>query len=439
MEEIRKRAVGGLLAVPRVPVGVGGLLVGVREKEKGRESIRILDSIEIPCSHSGGPSFSLTPEEKNECQNMMIEAGEADGTGKVTVVGWYCSKTRGDGNLTGEDLNFHREFFPEPWHLVLIVRPTALDDMPATVYRRNPDGQLAKAIDCVVYAWRPKPPAPEESPTEPEAPQPPAAQPGAEVKPIEPWKIEPQRVEPAPVPVPAHEPPRLTETTLAGLVGALSDNKPKPAPAARPSVSPLFNPSPLEAYKPGSGPNRILIGAAGALLVLLLALAAFFTRDSWLPRPPLTMTSTVEDGTMMVRWNAEALRGIDHASLNVSDEGKLQTIDMDRFQINSGFYNFTPKGKRVTVKLDAGTISGITSWFAPSPDQKPAADGAQAAQRNPPSLAPATQPSAGSTDIPGPAVVTKKPPVVIAVPQAAIPAVPRGTLPQADGTGKPKP
>ena len=56
MERIRKRARDGLMAAPRVGMGVGGLLLGVREGAR----IQLLDCIEIPCSHSAGPSFNFS-------------------------------------------------------------------------------------------------------------------------------------------------------------------------------------------------------------------------------------------------------------------------------------------------------------------------------------------------------------------------------------------
>ena len=79
MEQIRKRARDGLMAAPRIGMGVGGLLVGV--SEKGR--IRLLDSVEIPCSHSAGPSFNLTGDEKRESREMVAEAGALSVSGKV--------------------------------------------------------------------------------------------------------------------------------------------------------------------------------------------------------------------------------------------------------------------------------------------------------------------------------------------------------------------
>jgi len=60
MEKIRLQARDGLMALPRVGMGVGGLLLGTRQDGV----VRLVDAIEIPCSHTLGPAFNLTDEEK---------------------------------------------------------------------------------------------------------------------------------------------------------------------------------------------------------------------------------------------------------------------------------------------------------------------------------------------------------------------------------------
>src|SRR4051794_29966826 len=83
LEQIRRLAVDGLLQLPRVGIGVGGLLLGSREK--GR--ITILGSVPVPCSYAEGPSFRLTPAEIEHALEMVRA------NGPMKVVGWYCSKT----------------------------------------------------------------------------------------------------------------------------------------------------------------------------------------------------------------------------------------------------------------------------------------------------------------------------------------------------------
>src|SRR6185312_11866579 len=92
-------AMDGLLAMPRIGLGVGGLLLGRR----GEGRIEILRSVEIPCSHALGPSFMLTPAE----MKALIVLPESEDDGPSHVVGWYCSRTQGNRELTEHD---HRVF-----------------------------------------------------------------------------------------------------------------------------------------------------------------------------------------------------------------------------------------------------------------------------------------------------------------------------------------
>jgi hypothetical protein len=149
METIRKRAWDGLMVSPRFGIGVGGLLLGVRER--GR--IRLLDSIDIPCSHSMGPSFHLTADEKRETLDLIAAAGAPDVSGKVEVIGWYCSKTRGCATLTEADLSLHAELFPGSWQIALVVRPSVVDPMRAAFFFRDEDGGLVKGAECEVGVW----------------------------------------------------------------------------------------------------------------------------------------------------------------------------------------------------------------------------------------------------------------------------------------------
>src|SRR5580658_8709402 len=146
MEQIRKRARDGLMAAPRIGMGVGGLLLGVRENTR----IQLLDSIDIPCSHSAGPSFNLTPDEKRQSLEMVAEAGALSVSGKVGVIGWYCSKARGDAVLNDSDLSFHAELFPGAGPVALVLRPRVLESMRAAFFFRDETGAVVKAVECDV-------------------------------------------------------------------------------------------------------------------------------------------------------------------------------------------------------------------------------------------------------------------------------------------------
>jgi hypothetical protein len=108
-------AIDGLLAMPRIGLGIGGLLLGRREEGH----IEVLRSVEIPCSHALGPSFVLTPAEVR----AIVPLPESDDDGPAQVVGWYCSKTRGNLELTEHDHRLFDSFCSEPWQALLLIHP----------------------------------------------------------------------------------------------------------------------------------------------------------------------------------------------------------------------------------------------------------------------------------------------------------------------------
>jgi hypothetical protein len=403
MEQIRKRARDGLMAAPRIGMGVGGLLVGV--SEKGR--IRLLDSVDIPCSHSAGPSFNLTRDEKRESREMVAEAGALSVSGKVGVVGWYCSKTRGDAVLNESDLSFYAELFPGRGQIALVLRPSLFESMRAAFFFRDEHGAVVKGLECEVDEWRPLAntglaavePEPEVEVAE-------ARPPEESLKPVElPKPVEPTKPAESPKVVEIRTPVASVvetpvETRLADIIDLTGEAPGRPAaPPVRRKE--LFG-VPEFAVSPPPQRSKIRLVLAAAAVLLAAGAAAYFTQDSWLPKPPLTLTSTESNGSLLIHWNPEALRGIDHAQMFVNDGGQPtpSVIPLDRLQMNSGLLSYTPKSKRVTAKLDAGDITGITAWFAPEP--APAADPAS-------STAPAAAP--GSTgDAPPSTVQTPAPP-----------------------------
>jgi len=318
MEQIRERAEEGSRALPRFGIGVGGLLLGDRQNGK----TRVLDSVGIPCSHANGPSFNLTDEEKQNARGLA--AGS-----KNRLIGWYCSKTRGEAVLNDFDTKCFNDLLPGPDKLALIVRPSLAGPMRFVFYIREANGAVAKALECEVAPWKSE----EDQPLDAVVPSGPAKlpEPAAAEVPLEP-------------PAEPPESPRATSSTFPGLLGAYGLEPPQPRRRANKLIWVLAAAS--------------LSAAGGAL---------FVTKDSWMPRPPLTLSSSASDGSITIRWNNEALRGVDHATLYVNDGGHLETLPLDRLRLNSGFLIYTPKSQRITAKMDAGGVTAITAWFAPAP------------------------------------------------------------------------
>ena len=361
MEKIRLQARDGLMALPRVGMGVGGLLLGTRQDGV----VRLVDAIEIPCSHTLGPSFNLTDEEKGMLRELIAGAGEPG------VVGWYCSKTRGAAAPGDAEMAIYGEFFAKPEQISLMLRPSAGEPMKAALFFRDEKGDVVKGVECDVDEWRPaeveiEPAAEEQTIVEREAIEPVAEIPAA------PEKKEPVVAAPVVSRVVSHvDVEKISTPATAEPVPSLRNVPPvlpaKALPVKALPVYPMAGPDMF--VFPGNAPrrNRRFAWILGAVVIVAAGAAAFLTQDYWIPRPPLTLSSAESNGNLVIRWNVEALRGIDRASMFVNDGGNLQSLPLDRFQMNQGVFIYSPKSKRVTAKLSAGETSAIAVWLAPAP------------------------------------------------------------------------
>jgi hypothetical protein len=381
MEEIRQRARAGLMAAPRVGMAVGGLLLGVKEQSL----VRLLDSVELPCSHSRGPSFALTPEEEQESRDMVAEANALSTTSRVGVVGCYVSKTRGEAVLSDSDRSFFAELFPGAGQIALVLCPDVFKSMRAVFHFRDGMGAVVRGIECEVDEWR--------------VPGSPAAEPGAATVAERAGNVAPAAAEspkvieirqpvlkPAESAVPAAAAPAVEEsgeTRLDDIIG-LSEGQTDGMPAAQ-TRSPFFG-EPDYLLPPPQPKSKLPLILGAVALLLVLAAVAFFTQDSWLPKPPLALSFSDDNGSLLIRWNPDALRGISRGSMYVNDGGQAMpsVIPLDRLELTAGLISYKPKSKHVTAKLDAGSVSAFNTWSAPEPPQ-PQATGTkpQATDTNP--------------------------------------------------------
>jgi hypothetical protein len=298
--EIRRAALDGFLALPRVGIGVGGLLLGRRENSR----TVILDSVPIECSHADGPAFTLTLEETAGALELAAAAAP------LLVVGWYCSKTRGTVALSERDLILYEQLCPEAWQVALLVRPRTVEPSRAALCFRVAEGLVVRGVDRVL---QPCDPDPAEEPVLPEE-------------------------------------PGLPEEPIA------------PAPPAE------IQPPPFAAFAPPPRPSplRRVAWVLAAAALVTAAGAGFVTRNDWMPRPPLRLTASDSGGQLTIRWNADSLPGIDHASLLLDDGGQPQSIQLDGAQLRSGRYQFERKSSHVTATLKAGAAQALTTFPATS-------------------------------------------------------------------------
>lgn len=113
-QALRAEAVAGLKALPKRGAEVGGILT----RRAGAGATSMIDGFElIPCEHLYGPSYRLSPLDK---ENFRARCGELQAGDAVRVAGLFRSSTRETFQVTAEDVAFVRELLSDTAVIVLI-------------------------------------------------------------------------------------------------------------------------------------------------------------------------------------------------------------------------------------------------------------------------------------------------------------------------------
>ena len=138
MEEIAGEVVDGFKKVPHGGIEAGGVLFG----EGDKHLVRILAARPIPCEHATGPSFVLSEKDQQELAALLEGAATDPELKGLAPVGWYQARTRSDLRLEPAAAALHERFFPEPWQILLQLKPSAERIIQAGIFARRPDGTL---------------------------------------------------------------------------------------------------------------------------------------------------------------------------------------------------------------------------------------------------------------------------------------------------------
>jgi hypothetical protein len=352
-------AAEGLMAMPRIGLGVGGLLLGSRDGAR----IDVVKSIEIPCSHAMGPAFVLTPPE-TEAATRPESASDREG---LDVVGWYCSKPADPRNsspiaLSGNDKALFSSLCPEHWQVALLIRPSMGQTTKAAfaIRQRSESGNTFRIGELLDLAWQElavfqEPdaiePEPVPTPLPPPPPQPPPLQP------TRPTGTGPSKVM-RPQPVPALGAPAMPDLPAAPLfVDKLpaSDKLPEkllqpiPLPVER---LPISAPGATFGERPWSLPLLITVA-----LLLVVVVAGFLTRGSWTPSPAPELIGMADRmGRIHLVWDGDAFD--DGATLTINDgAGRHHTIQLSPTQARAGGFQYDSTPGVVTATLQSGSVS----------------------------------------------------------------------------------
>ncbi|MBI4362903.1 MAG: Mov34/MPN/PAD-1 family protein [Euryarchaeota archaeon] len=96
----------------------GGVLAGEARVHQGRIHVRLVEA--LPAKHTVGEAARVifTEDTWREASREMETRHPT-----LRIVGWYHSHPRYGIFLSERDQFLHRHFFPEAWHLALVVDP----------------------------------------------------------------------------------------------------------------------------------------------------------------------------------------------------------------------------------------------------------------------------------------------------------------------------
>ena len=258
---------------------------------------------------SSGGAFTYAAsleEDERALADVMSAAHTSDELAGLELMGWFRAHPRSGLDLSRRDLEISSALFPEPWHVVLVVRPGNSAPMRARFFLHDTNG---------------------------------------------PWKAGCSFRES--VLPPAAEPLFISESPGAELASVLEQ-----APLAEPEAGPPATPSEdvARAEKAMLAPatqqprKHMAVAWPVALVVFagLVGLLYWWTRPSHIG---LRVSDTA--GQLRITWDGTSrlVRNDRAAHLEITDGGEKLWLELAREQLRSGNVAYTRRSSNVTVRM----------------------------------------------------------------------------------------
>ncbi|MCS7043692.1 MAG: hypothetical protein NZR01_12975 [Bryobacteraceae bacterium] len=341
VDRLAAEALRGLSALPRRGMEVGGLLLGRVEQADGEALVVIEDAVGFPCEHLYGPNFQLSPRDRETFAEMV--ASWAPGPGRpVHLVGFYRSHTRGDLELTPEDIELLDTWLPHPHGVFLLLRPHATRPAEAAFFFRE-DGAFRAGPPAVRFPFR--------------------------------------RRE-----LGGGAPPRRQASGGSGQ----EENRPGPGAPAAPLETRTHSPAPQAAPSRAAGGWLLVLALLAFLLVgvvIGVQVAGLIHQPSRAPEsgdPFALGLSAVQVGSEIhLRWNpqAPALSACKSASLVIRDGPTTRMIDLRREDVARGALVYRHSSHNVSFRMEAilspgNSVAESIELRLMPPEGSPGAEGA---------------------------------------------------------------
>lgn len=385
LDDIRLAVMDAFFSLPRGGAEIGGILLGTHHGDL----VSITGYEQLDCEHALGPSFLLSPRDQLRLSDLSARAAR-NPPGRQ-LLGWYHSHTRSEIFLSETDIDIHKRFFWEPWHIALVLKPHTFEPMRAGFFFRESDGSIRGDASYRIFELETLPmlPAPAAENAAPPAFRsfqqnssfhaPVVEEPPVELPPPVPSAVPEQPVERKRVPITQEIPEEIVEAAVENL-----------SPHPQPDVPQFLQLKHERSWRAARAMAYLGIGLA-------LGGVGFQTRDTWLPRmvakvrpslpkdPNANLSLSLLDngGQLDIHWDrrSPAIRNALEATLEIRD-GALapQNVRLDGPQLANGAISYERQNEHVEVTLVATEpggklIQGQTSFLGKLPVRKePAGD-----------------------------------------------------------------
>ena len=324
----------GFGAVRKRGTEVGGVLLGRIDPVGDRTYISIDDFEPVPCEYAFGPSYILSTQDLQYLRKTLAQFDPSAGRDLYTV-GYYRSQTRDGLFLDEADLKFFREYFPDPLHVALLVKPFATRAGTAGFFFEEANGSIVGTASHLEFPFRRKDLV--ESPAEPE-----------------------------------DEPPDLRHSRSRRAVPSVIAPHPEPGQTADVAIyetkpiselpnyetKPMFANYAAEPVRSRSRTGWVIF----TLMVVVFGLVAGYQysgtmiQTSAVSSDPYAMKLTASrvDDNILVQWDRQSLavKGGWRGLLTITEGGDSKSVQMDVPQLQNGTVLYRHVAPEIHFKLE---------------------------------------------------------------------------------------
>ena len=350
IEEIRHEVAEGFQKLSRGGIEVGGVLYGVQEGK----TVRIMAIRPVACEHAGGPTFRLSERDRAALHEQIRQDRTDARLEDLVCVGWYVSHTRSEILLTEADQEIFSSFFPKPWQVALVIRPSRGGNMRAGFFVREPDGTINASQSYLEFSF----PDRLAGVFEPNR--------GALAERQTPERRSALRVaaNPPVPPAPEVQPhPQTFVPTFSPVSSNLTSLFGEPAPV----------PEPVAATKAKSGKKWFWLAAALIVIAGLAVTGARFLASS-MTNETIALSVLEREGQLDIEWNRQAapVSKAVGGTLEIADGQQTRTIPLKAADLALGKFSYKRDTGDIQVRMivdepDGKKVQEASRFLGPAP------------------------------------------------------------------------